>query len=152
MYKLKKTKTVIRTNSPASQMEFPGYHHPKNVSSYPTQAEMLEYLHSYADHFDLNKFIKLHHQVIHVQPIENDKWEVTVKDLKMNEFTTNVYDAVLVCNGHFFAPHFPSIDGINEFKGKIMHSHDFRKDEDFRGMFHNFNRFQMRRSQNIIIF
>lgn len=116
-------------------MEFPDFHHPKNISSFPSQADILNFLHSYADHFDLNKLIKLNHQVIQVLPIENSKWEVTVKDLKKSVYMTNIHDAIIVCNGHYFAPRMPLIDGIDEFKGKIMHSHDFRRAEDFRGMF-----------------
>lgn len=114
-------------------MEFPDYHHPNNMSSFPSQADILKFLHSYADHFNLNKLIKLNHQVILVLPTENDKWEVTVKDLQTSKYVTNVHDAIFICNGHYFAPRIPIIEGRNEFKGKVMHSHDFRRAEDFRG-------------------
>lgn len=126
----------LRTNLPYQMMEFPDYHHnPNNISSFPTQADILKFLHSYADHFNLGKLIKLNHLVVRVLPMENGKWELIVKDLPNNKYITKVHDAVFVCNGHYFAPRLPQIDGANEFKGKVMHSHDFRSAEAFRGMF-----------------
>lgn len=114
-------------------MEFPGHSYPKDTISYPTQPHVFKYLHSYADRFSLKNYIKLNHLVIRVLPIENDKWEIIVKDLPNNSFKTLIYDAVFVCNGHFVTPRYPNIPGTNEFKGKIMHSHDYRTAKKFRG-------------------
>lgn len=125
----------IRTNTPYQLIEFPDHRHPNNIPSFPTQADILKFLHSYADRFDLQKYIKLNHLVIRVLPVENDKWEVIVKDFAKNEFIKNVYDAVVVCNGHNFAPRIPDIEGVNEFKGKLIHSHSFRTAEAFYGRF-----------------
>lgn len=116
-------------------MEFPEMIYPNDTSSFPQQSDILEYLHSYADRFNLGKYIKLNHLVAHVHPIENEKWELIVKDLANDKFITQTYDVVLVCNGHYFAPFTPAIEGANEFKGKIMHSHIFRTAEAFRGIF-----------------
>lgn len=127
----------FRTNLPYQMMEFPDYHHTNDTASFPSQADILEFLHSYADHFELNKHIKLNHLVIRVLPIEDGKWEVLVRDLPNNKYMTKIYDAVLVCNGHYFAPRLPEIAGANEFKGKLMHSHDFRKAEAFKGWLSN---------------
>lgn len=115
-------------------MEFPDFHHANDTTPFPNQPHMLGFLHSYADYFDLNKHIKFSNLVIRVLPIENDKWEVIVRDLVNNVITTNTYDAVFVCNGHFFEPSMPQIQGANDFKGKMMHSHDFRTPDAFHGM------------------
>lgn len=116
-------------------MEFPDFQYPEGTRSYPPQADVLKFLHSYADKFDLKKHIKFSHVVIRVLPIENGKWEIIVKDLPNNQFQTVVYDAVFVANGHFVKPRIPQIDGANEFKGKVIHSHDFRKASDYQGLF-----------------
>lgn len=39
----------------------------------------------------------------------------------------------MICNGHYFDPYVPSIPGIDTFPGTIMHSHSYRKPEDFSG-------------------
>lgn len=114
-------------------MEFPDHPYPEDVISYPPQSQVFKYLHSYADRFGITEHLKLNHLVIRVTPIENQKWEVIVKDLPNNKFDTLIYDVVFVSNGHFATPRYPNIPGIEEYKGKFVHSHDFRTAEDFRG-------------------
>lgn len=115
-------------------MEFPDFHHSNDSASFPSQPDILRFLHSYADHFDLNKHIKLNHLVVRVLPVEDGKWEILVKDLPNNQYMTQIFDGVFVCNGHYFAPRIPEIEGANEFKGRILHSHDFRKADVFKGI------------------
>lgn len=123
-------------------MEFPGLSYPENVtassSSFPSQAEVLNYIHSYADRFQLQKHVKLNHLVIRVLPIDDEKWEIIVKNLRSNTFETDIYDAVFVCNGHFAKPFYPNITGSKEFKGEMIHSHDFRTAEAYRGNCNDF--------------
>lgn len=123
----------IRTNLPYQVMEFPDFPYPDGTPSYPPQSRVLRYLHDYADHFALKKHLKLNHLTIRVVPIENGRWEVIVKDLQNNKFETLIYDIVFVCNGHFAAPRYPDIPGFDQFKGKVIHSHDFRTAEAFHG-------------------
>lgn len=116
-------------------MELPGLRYPNDTISYPQHSDVLKYLHSYADLFVSNEYIKFNHLVIRTLPIENDKWEIIVKDLPNNKYITHIFDAVFICNGHFFNQYFPEIEGANEFEGKLLHSHDFRDAELFRGIF-----------------
>lgn len=46
---------------------------------------------------------------------------------------TEVFDAVLVCSGHHGTKHIPKLPGLNEFKGQILHSHDYRRPGDVTG-------------------
>lgn len=114
-------------------MEFPDHAYPNGTISYPTQSVVLNYLRSYADRFDVKKHIKFTHLVIRVLPIENGKWEVIVKDLRNDKFLTLIYDVVFVCTGRFSTLRYPSIPGMDEFRGKSLHSHDYRTAETFRG-------------------
>lgn len=114
-------------------MELKDHHFPNNTSPYPRSEDVLLYLQSYADHFDLKKYIKFNHLVIRVNPIENGKWEIIVKNQPNNKYKVKVYDAILVCNGHNSVPNWPQIEGVNIFNGTIIHSHDFRTVDSFRG-------------------
>lgn len=114
-------------------LEFPDHFYPNGTIPFPTQPDILKYLYTYTERFNLDSHIKRNHQVIRVLPIENDKWQIIVKDLAHDKFITQVYDAVFVCNGHFFSPRIPKIEGANEFKGRMLHSHDFRTAEAFHG-------------------
>lgn len=115
-------------------MEFSDYHYPNETKGYPPQPEVLKFLHSYADRFDLHKHIKFNHMVVRVAPVKNDRWEIIVRDVANDKFETKTFDAVFVASGHFFAPRYPEIEGIDEFQGKKLHSHDYRKASDFTGM------------------
>lgn len=117
--------------------EYPGYHYPKDTPSYPSHEHVWKYLNSYADRFGLKEHIKFHHFVDIVRPIRisssNGKWEVIVTDLPNNRNITNTFDAVFVCNGRTSSPYMPQFDGAHLFRGKIMHSHDYRKPNPFQG-------------------
>lgn len=115
-------------------MQLPNHPYPNGTTSFPSQEDILKYLHSFADHFDLNKHIKLNHLVIRILPIQNDKWEVIVKDLPNNKFITHIFDAVFVCNGHYYTPFIPDIDDLKTFNGQVIHSRDFRSADTFHSM------------------
>lgn len=66
-------------------------------------------------------------------PIENERWQIIVKNLVNRTFETKIYDAVFVAIGHSSAPNIPEIPGASEFNGKMIHSHDFRDAERYRG-------------------
>lgn len=122
-----------RSNGPYQEIEFPDHHYPNGTDSFPSHTEILAYLRSYAKRFELKKYIKFRHLVLHVRPTDDEKWLIIVKDLINDSFITQIYDAVFVCNGHNFMGNIPEFDGAKEFQGKVIHSHDFRTVEAFRG-------------------
>lgn len=126
-------------------MEFPDHQYPEGNASYLPQPKVLEYIHSYVDRFDLEKLIKFSHAVIRITPVDHDKWEIITKDLPNDVFVTQVFDAVFVCNGHYAKPRVPDTEGVSDFKGSVLHCHDFRSAEHFRGNFDIFERFLVER-------
>lgn len=62
---------------------------------------------------------------------EGRKWSIKVKDLQKNTVTNESFDAVMVCNGHYFEPAVPNLKGRNTFQGQQLHSHDYRTPEVF---------------------
>jgi len=42
-------------------------------------------------------------------------------------------DYLVVASGHFSVPYIPEYEGMKSFPGRILHSHDFRDAEEFRG-------------------
>ncbi|XP_031629554.1 senecionine N-oxygenase-like [Contarinia nasturtii] len=123
----------VRTNIPHQTMELPLHKYPNGTPSYLSHENVWQYLNTYADRFDLKKHVKLHHLVENVHSIENNKWNITVLDLPNNKIESVIYDAVFVCINRLSSPNYPQIEGADQFKGKIMHSHDYRRAEQFRG-------------------
>ena len=44
-----------------------------------------------------------------------------------------LYDGVMVCNGHYSVPARPAIPGLEQFGGRVEHSHDYRGPEQYTG-------------------
>lgn len=128
----------LRTNLPKEVMAFPDFPFRKDLPSFVRHEDMLDYLESYADRFDLLKYIKLSTTVDLVHPQKHtDKveWQITYKTLTDPDVipVTETFDAVMVCNGHYSVPMIPSIPGLDLFRGKVTHSHDYRYPSEFEG-------------------
>ncbi|XP_025112852.1 dimethylaniline monooxygenase [N-oxide-forming] 5-like isoform X2 [Pomacea canaliculata] len=54
-------------------------------------------------------------------------------DHKNGETWSESFDAVLVCTGHHAEKNEPSFPGLSDFKGKVLHSHDYREPWEFVG-------------------
>lgn len=68
-----------------------------------------------------------------MKPVVGDrKWSVKVKDLQNDRIVNEFFDAVMVCNGHYFEPRIPKISGRDIFAGKQIHSHDYRVPQIFK--------------------
>ena len=97
-------------------MSFPGFPFPQDLPSFVHHTDMLEYLQKYTAHYKLEQFISFHTLIERVVPVEctvtrlpgrtesgmcldNVKWEVTSRHLVSNTSRTDLFDAVLVCNG-----------------------------------------------------
>ncbi|XP_031628594.1 dimethylaniline monooxygenase [N-oxide-forming] 3-like isoform X2 [Contarinia nasturtii] len=123
----------LRTNTPYQTMEFPNFTYPESTPSYPSHEVVWKYLDSYAEHFHIKEHIKYHHLVEKIHSIQNKKWEISVKDMPKNQSVKLTFDAVFICIGISSSPQIPKIAGVTEFKGKIMHSRNYRKPEAFEG-------------------
>ncbi|XP_047360681.1 flavin-containing monooxygenase FMO GS-OX5 isoform X4 [Vespa velutina] len=104
----------LRTNLPKEVMGFPDFPIPDRPESYLTRNEILQFLNSYCDHFKLREYIRFLHHVEYVEPTSEDrKWSVKVKNLKENVVKTETFDAIMVCNGHYFEPFIPNLKGMD---------------------------------------
>jgi len=103
---------------------------PESASDYPSHKELLDYFNGYADHFDIKKLIKFGTEVVSCNQRENSTWAVEWKNITSNEVTIEIFDALVVCNGHHHKPRYPKYPG--EFSGELIHSHDFKSSEPFR--------------------
>ncbi|XP_066995496.2 senecionine N-oxygenase [Anabrus simplex] len=123
----------LRTNLPKEVMGFPDFPIKKEEDrSYIPAEDILQFLNDYADHFKLRKYIQFFQRVRSVVPVSN-QWDVTVEDVRTKETRTMRFDAVMVCNGHYWKPRVPQLLGADDFQGTQIHSHDYRRPEAFRG-------------------
>lgn len=122
----------LHTNLPKEVMGAPDFPIPPQEKSYISAQDFLSFLNLYADHFKVRDRIKFEHHVTRVNPLNDETWEVIVKDLKKDKLEKFIFDAVLVCNGHYHTPSIPKYDGSDIFKGLQIHSHDYRCPDPFK--------------------
>lgn len=133
----------LKTNLPKEVMAFPDFPFDKNLPSFVTHSDVLDYLERYASHFSLLQHIKFQTQVVKVEPISceerglktglGERWEVTTAPVTdKDSCVTEQFDAVIVCNGHYSVPLIPKLPGLETFTGQVMHSHYYRYPEAFK--------------------
>ena len=61
-----------------------------------------------------------------------EKFSVTVRDTTNDSETTELFDYVVCCTGHFSTPNVPEFPGMEAFQGRILHAHDFRSAKNFK--------------------
>lgn len=102
----------------------------------PSREAVLQYLREYAS--ELNTTIQFQTQVTEVlQRTEEgrDSWVVHYRNLKSNEISKCIYDAVVVASGHHSVAYIPDIPGIREwnrnYPAVILHSKNYQRPQDF---------------------
>ena len=76
--------------------------------------------------YKLMKYIKLNHELIHAKYDEpRGKWNIRIRrpgtDSEPEEFEDTA-DILLVCTGCLSRWKWPDIPGLNDFKGRLVHS------------------------------
>ncbi len=99
---------------------------PEDYPDFPSAAQMLRYLESYARRFGLDERVECGRQVTAVRPLPNDTWRVVLDGREERH-----YKGVVVCNGHHRAPRWPSYPG--QETANIIHAHDYREPAQLAG-------------------
>ena len=123
-------------NTPKECLEMSDYsldeHFKKLLPSYLPQPMIRDYILGKVKKYNIEKYVLLNTVVRNVEE-DGDKFRVTTENLKDEKRVTEAFDYVIVATGHFSTPNFPEFEGIDLFKGRILHSHDFREAEQFKG-------------------
>lgn len=125
-------------NSSKEMMSFSDFPPPAELPNNMHHSEIMIYLRLYAQAFNLMQHIQLQTTVVSVRKrpdfAASGQWEVETEK-KEGSKETHVFDAVMVCTGHFTQPHLPLTDfpGIESFQGRYFHSWDYRSAEGLEG-------------------
>jgi cation diffusion facilitator CzcD-associated flavoprotein CzcO len=102
----------------------PGMAMPPTYPAYPSRAQMVAYLESYAARFDIRPVLNSE-----VSTIGRDgaRWRVEVGQGPM------VAPVIVVATGVAGAPYRPSWSGLESYRGLILHSSDYRNPAPYAG-------------------
>ena len=92
----------------------------KNIPTWFTIQQYINYLNSYKKHFGLDNYIQYSSNVIKCYQNEYDEWIVTYINTKNNFKNTLICKKLIICSGLNQTPKFPEI--IDNYTGEIIHT------------------------------
>ncbi|MEK4010214.1 flavin-containing monooxygenase [Peribacillus sp. FSL M8-0224] len=114
----------LKLFSPARYSSLPKLRFPGDSSRYPSKDEVISYLNEYAKHFNLN--IRTGEKVTVVRKVSG---VFTIVTARGNVFYTKT---VISAAGAFAYPNLPLIEGSDRFKGKIIHSSQYKNVDEYK--------------------
>jgi cation diffusion facilitator CzcD-associated flavoprotein CzcO len=114
----------LHLHTPRSISSLPGLKMPAAFGRYPSRAQFVEYLESYAAKFELRP--RFGAEVSAVRR-EGDGWRV---EAGAHWIAAPI---VVIAAGWADFPHLPTWPGMDSFKGRILHSSAYRNPEPFAG-------------------
>ena len=127
--------THLISSKPFTQ--FPDFPMPDDWPDYPHHSQLLAYFERYADHFDLRPHIWFGTEVVRVDPVDDGgpavKWDVTIRGSRGGQPKTMRYAAVVAANGHNWHPKIPAYEGLDSFRGEVVHASAYKDPSQLRG-------------------
>ena len=109
----------LTTNTSRLRTEFCDFPMPRDWPHYPRHDQILAYLEAYVDRFGFREHIVFDATIEHAEPRADGRWELGFAA------GSRTFDALIVANGHHWAPRFPDPPIPGEFGGTTMHGRDF---------------------------
>ncbi len=119
---------LLHIDSSKSRMEFSDFPMPAEYPNYCHHTQVLKYFRDYADHFGVRERITFNTGVEHAARLPDGQWNI-----RLSTGEERRYDALIVCNGHHWDPRWPEPAFPGKLDGTVMHSHEYRDAEPFRG-------------------
>ena len=99
-----------------------------------TSSEIKAYFQEFAEKYDLNKYINVNHQVVEAVWDEvRAKWTVGVRNNANGTQFAQECDIFINASGILNNYKFPSITGLHDFQGKLLHSANYDTSYDLSG-------------------
>ncbi|GBE43218.1 putative oxidoreductase CzcO [bacterium BMS3Bbin10] len=117
---------AINLNTSKGLTRYTDFQIPAEYPQFMSRRQAVDYLHSYARHFNLFDDITFNTTVEKVEKA-GDKWRVKVSGKKQ----PRLYDGLVVTSGHHWDPKTPDYPG--KFTGEILHSIDVKDRDQLRG-------------------
>jgi len=93
-------------------------------------SEYVAYMNCFVEHYQLRHYLNFNVEVTMVEQRPDKKWNVTTRANGSDNDNVEVFTHLVVCNGTNRFPNVPHFCGSEKFKGRIMHSSEYRGSED----------------------
>jgi lysine/ornithine N-monooxygenase len=115
----------LRLHTGKHLSHLPGYRFAAGTALFPSREEFVRYLRDYARHFDIA--VETGKDVV-AATRSGGAWRITTTDGESHEAS-----AVVVSTGIIANPKSPSVPGQSRFRGRVMHSVEYRRPNEFVG-------------------
>jgi dimethylaniline monooxygenase (N-oxide forming) len=113
---------------------FTDFPFPLGTDSYPTAAQVVQYLNNYANEFDLHPHLRLSTTVLAIDRDESSQcWFLTIQSPKSQSSEVLPFDKLIMASGPHNKAIMPDLPGRELFKGEIIHSIAYKQPELFKG-------------------
>jgi len=116
----------LHIDTSRGNLGYPDHPIPENYPDFLSHEEVLEWLESYAQRFDLKRHFHFNCKVDRLAPEADGAWRVQLANGDVRRFR-----AVVVANGHLWDPRLASFPG--RFDGEQLHAHHYRTAAPFAG-------------------
>ncbi|MBB5869455.1 cation diffusion facilitator CzcD-associated flavoprotein CzcO [Allocatelliglobosispora scoriae] len=125
--------THLISSKPFTQ--FPDFPMPDSWPDYPHHSQVLTYLERYSEHFDLKPHIWFGTEVVKVEPAEGGHWDVTTRSTSKYGGAERIhrYTGVVIANGHNWSPKMPAYEGLEDYRGSVIHASAYKDAAQLRG-------------------
>lgn len=127
----KRTYDRLKLHLPKQFCQLPNFPFPQEFPEYPTKKQFINYLESYAKHFEINPRFN--------ECVQSAKYDETnglwrVETVSNGNEVEYICRSLVVATGENAECVVPYIEGLGgEFKGEIIHACDYKSGESFRG-------------------
>ena len=128
----------LHANIPGSLMAFRGVPFPGDARVFPSREVIRDYVRRYAE--DVRHLIRFSREVVAVEPRAADdggeeKWHLRSRSTVDGSEDAEVFDAVVVANGHYSVPFIPPVANLSSYaeahRDSVLHSKQFRSPRAF---------------------
>lgn len=99
---------------------------PDWTSMYASSQQIKEYFKGFGKKYDLMKYIKTRHRIIEARWQDRESlWTVKVEDLESGQSFEDQCDVLINAGGYLNNLKWPSVPGLQVYKGQLVHSADW---------------------------
>ncbi|KAJ6711045.1 INDOLE-3-PYRUVATE MONOOXYGENASE YUCCA3-RELATED [Salix koriyanagi] len=130
----KRTYDRLRLHLPKQFCQLPKLPFPEDFPEYPTKKQFVEYLESYAKHFEISPKFNEYVQSARYDEISS-LWRVKTASTGGSNRTEVEYICrwLVVATGENAEGVMPEIEGLSEFGGEVMHACSYKSGQKFSG-------------------
>lgn len=104
---------------------------PPSYPHYVPKKEFILYLNDYVNHFHIHPF---YHRAVELAQYDeaHNQWRVKVRNQNSGEVEDYAGRFLVVASGETAEPRVPEIEGLDTFKGKVLHSTGYKNGKEFQ--------------------